>query len=330
MGDKVTIKHSKLGIDLKAKVIKIVKNAITNRIEQVELGSFKANFASSINNSIQSIKTEIVDTKNFLKTAMDSATAQITSALGGYVIKRNGELLIMDTEDTNTATRVWRWNQNGLGYSSTGYNGEYRIAITADGHIVADFIDSGKLSANIIQAGILKSLNGKVQFNLDGGTLRIGNSDTDYYLYFDGDTLDIRMSDGASLSSKITELSNAGLNERQSSEVSQTAQEISLKVSNEALSYRIIIQSSEGSVLENGINSTVLTAAVFRGLEDITNLLDDSLFLWTKDSGDEASDLSFNTAEYRGKSITIYDTDFNVVTDFICSVSFPISSIPSN
>jgi hypothetical protein len=30
-------------------------------------------------------------------------------------------------------------------------------------------MDTGKLSANIIQAGILKSLNGKVQFNLDGG-----------------------------------------------------------------------------------------------------------------------------------------------------------------
>jgi hypothetical protein len=136
------------------------------------------------------------------------------------------------------------------------------------------------------------------------------------------------MSDGASLSSKITELSNAGLNEKQSSEVLQTAQEISLKVSNEALAYRIVINSSEGSVLENGINLTVLTAAVFRGLEDITNLLDGNIFLWTKDSGDNASDSSFNTAGHKGKSITINATDFNVVTDFICSVSFPLSSIP--
>lgn len=330
MGDTVTIKHNKLNISLKAKVIKMIKNAITNRIEQVELGGFKANFALGINNSIQNVKTEIVDTKNFLQTSIDNATAQITSALGGYVVKRNGELLIMDTEDVNTATKVWRWNQNGLGYSGTGYNGEFRTAITADGHIVADFMDTGKLSANIIQAGILKSLNGKVQFNLDGGTLRIGNDDTDYYLYFDGDTLDIRMSDGASLSSKITELSNAGLNERQSSEVLQTAQKISLKVSNEALSYRVVINSSEGSILKNGVNSTVLSATVFRGIEDITNLLDNSVFSWTKNSGDEASDSSFNAAGHKGKSITINDTDFNVVTDFICSVSFPISSIASN
>lgn len=148
MGDTVTIKHSKLNISLKAKVIKIVKNCITKRIEKVELGSFKPNLASGINNSIQSVKSEIINTKSNLQTAIDNATTQINSALGGYVVKRNGELLIMDTEDINTATKVWRWSQGGLGYSGTGYNGEFRTAITADGHIVADFMDTGILDAN--------------------------------------------------------------------------------------------------------------------------------------------------------------------------------------
>lgn len=96
------------------------------------------------------VKTEIVDTRNFLQTVIDNAIVQITSVLGGYVVKRNGELLIMNTEDVNTATKVWRWNQNGLGYSSTGYSGEFQIAITSVGHIVADFMDTGKLSANAI------------------------------------------------------------------------------------------------------------------------------------------------------------------------------------
>lgn len=147
MGDTVTIRHSKLGIDLKAKVIRIRKNILTNRIEEVELGSFKPNLATSINAPITQMKQQQEQDKSMLQSAIDNATAQINSALGGYVLKRNGELLIMDTEDVMTATKVWRWNQGGLGYSSTGYNGPYATAITADGSIVADFITTGMLQA---------------------------------------------------------------------------------------------------------------------------------------------------------------------------------------
>lgn len=150
MGDTVTIKHSKLNINLKAKVVKTIKNHLTGRIEKVELGSFKPNLATGINKSIQNVKQEIDDTKSTLQLAIDNATNQINNALGGYVVKRNGELLIMDTEDPMTATKVWRWNEGGLGYSGTGYNGPFRTAMTADGHIVADFMDTGTLNAGLI------------------------------------------------------------------------------------------------------------------------------------------------------------------------------------
>ena len=55
-------------------------------------------------------------------------------------MKKNDELLIMDTNDTKTATKVWRWNINGLGYSSNGYNGPYSTALTMDGRFVASAI----------------------------------------------------------------------------------------------------------------------------------------------------------------------------------------------
>ena len=181
LGDTVTIRHSKLNINLKAKVIKTVKNVITGRTEKIELGSFKVNLATSINNSIQTVKQEIVTAKSNLQTAIDNATTQINSALGGYVVKRNGELLIMDTEDINTATKVWRWNQNGLGYSSTGYNGQFATAITSSGSIVADFITTGVLDAAIVKTGTLTSEDSTITVNLDNNTLHIGNK-----LIFDG------------------------------------------------------------------------------------------------------------------------------------------------
>ena len=61
-------------------------------------------------------------------------------------------MLISDSENiTANTARVWRWNINGLGYSSTGYNGIFIPAITSDGQIVADFITTGTLDANRIE-----------------------------------------------------------------------------------------------------------------------------------------------------------------------------------
>lgn len=103
-------------------------------------------------------------TASVMDAAIRNATELITGNLGGYVILHdsNGdgqpdELLIMDTDDIQTATRVWRWNQNGLGYSNQGYDpASFEIAITSQGEIVADFITTGTLSADLIKGGILQ------------------------------------------------------------------------------------------------------------------------------------------------------------------------------
>jgi phage minor structural protein len=187
LGDTVTIKHSKLGIDLKAKVIKIVKNPILGRIEKIELGSFKPNIGTAINNSIQTIKKEIVQVTSDYQAAIDNATKLITGSKGGNVVIRqndNGqpyEILIMDTTDVNTAENVWRWNLGGLGHSSSGINGPYDTAITQDGHIIASFITALVVSASQVKAGILTSENEVSFFNLDDGSFNLGNK-----LIFDG------------------------------------------------------------------------------------------------------------------------------------------------
>ena len=188
LGDTVTVKHSKLNINLKAKVIKATKNVLTDRLEKVELGSFKPNLATGINNTIQQVKQEIINSSSFLQLAIDNATTLLTTALGGYVVKRDGELLIMDTEDPMTATKVWRWNVNGLGYSSTGINGPYGLAMTMDGHIVANFVDTGVLNASIIKAGILKSFNNLSWINMEDGTFSLGSK-----VIFDGTNFTIKL-----------------------------------------------------------------------------------------------------------------------------------------
>lgn len=85
-----------------------------------------------------------------MESAISNATALITGNKGGYVyIKHNKdgqpeEIYIMDTNDINTATKMWRWNKNGFGYSDDG--GEtFGLAMTMDGNIVADFIHGGTI-----------------------------------------------------------------------------------------------------------------------------------------------------------------------------------------
>lgn len=162
--DTVTVEYEDLGVSAKAKVIKTDYNVLLDRYNKIEIGEAKSSLVSTIVDQQKEINAK--PSSGFLQAAVENATNWITGANGGYVImNKNGndqpyEILIMDTDNIQTATKVWRWNQGGLGYSSHGYNGPYATAITQDGKIVADFITAGKMMANMIQGGIL-TLGGK-------------------------------------------------------------------------------------------------------------------------------------------------------------------------
>lgn len=103
--------------------------------------------ASSTNSEIMKKINEIPSESKILKEAQDNATQLIHSATNGHVVTTADEQLIMDTDDKETARKVWRWNLNGLGHSKTGYNGQYETAITMDGQIVGERLVGGSVSA---------------------------------------------------------------------------------------------------------------------------------------------------------------------------------------
>ena len=214
--DTVHVVFERLGVDATAKVVKTVYNVLLDRYDSVELGTPRSNLASTIVNAEKNTKAEIDKTKSILQEAVDQATKLITGNLGGYVVLHSSagnntpdELLVMDQPDINTATKVWRWNLSGWGYSSTGYAGPYRLAATMDGAINADFLTTGTLNAEIIKAGILKSQTGDAFYlDLVSGELRINaksieiNSETIY----DGKTVDAKISESAKqIKSEITQ-----------------------------------------------------------------------------------------------------------------------------
>lgn len=115
-----------------------------------------------------------------INTAVKNATSLITGQNGGYVVINTNsvsgqpyELLILDAPTIESAVNVWRWNVGGLGFSSNGYNGSYETAISSDGQIVADFITSGTLTANIIKAGVISSFDNFSWWDLESGEVHL-------------------------------------------------------------------------------------------------------------------------------------------------------------
>lgn len=175
--DTVTVEYTKLGVSFKTKVIRTVYNVLLERYDSIELGDTTYTLAQAI---LQANDTPTLqETTSAIQSAVQNATKLIRGGLGGHVVMMadgNGlpqEILIMDTDNITTAQKVWRWNLGGLGYSNTGYEGNYGTAITMDGQIVASFITTGTLNAAVIKAGTISDVDGKNSWNLETGAFSL-------------------------------------------------------------------------------------------------------------------------------------------------------------
>lgn len=290
--DTVTIRHSVLGITAKAKVITTVYDTLAEKYVSITLGSAKANLLSNVSAAEATAEDAAAKIDRFpvlMNTAIKNATGLITGQTGGYVVIHTAsdtgkpyELLILDAPSIEEAVNVWRWNVGGLGFSSNGYNGPYETAITADGQIVADFITSGTLVANIIKAGVIQSQDGSSYWDLETGEVEL----------------------------------RAYATSKEVTEVSDRVTEIE-----EQKMYRLVISSSNGNIFKNGNIATTLSAEVYSWDKNITDSLDPNQFVWTRVSEDADSDKLWNAAHYGGaKQIYITTEDVKVRATFFCDL----------
>lgn len=289
--DTVTIRHSALGVSVSAMVVQTVYDCLAERYLGLTLGSEKSSMITTISevqSSVNKVQTTVGRFPKLLQTAIGNATSLITGQSGGYVVlhgDENGqpyELLILDAPSIEEAVNVWRWNVGGLGFSHNGYNGPFETAITADGQIVADFITSGSLVANIIKAGIIQSQDGSSYWDLETGEVVL----------------------------------RAYATSKEVTEVSDRVTEIE-----EQKMYRLVITSSNGNIFKNGNIATTLSAQVYSWDENITDSLDPNQFVWTRVSEDADADKLWNAAHYGGaKQIVITTDDVKVRATFFCDL----------
>ena len=162
--DTVTVRIDKLQIEATAKIVKAKYDSLKERYDTMEIGSVRSNLTKQltatqqeVTESIKKNQTRAEQIKKQIEQTIVDVTAAITGNSGGYVVlypeKNPQEIYILDQPELSKAKNVWRWNLAGLGHSSTGVNGKFTTAITADGQIVANFITAGELTGAILKAG---------------------------------------------------------------------------------------------------------------------------------------------------------------------------------
>lgn len=184
VGDLIPIVCEPFGIDQAVSVCKLDINLLDPSQNNLTLSSAveKRSF-TDIQNQISSEVKKMPERSEMLTSAKRIASNLINAAGDdGHVVLHENEkgviyeILIMNTTDIDTATKMWRWNENGFGYreKTDGEWNDYKTAITMDGQMVADFITAG-----ILQGIEIIAEKGSIAgFNITKGRLEGTSSDS--------------------------------------------------------------------------------------------------------------------------------------------------------
>lgn len=122
---------------------------ISYTMGSVSYGSMSGNSVTTASKIAKSFRS-ILPAGSILDLAKENATEILNRKTTGYVTitevaEKSQALIISSTPDWEKSNKFWKFDMNGLGYTSNGGN-KYDLAITMDGTIVADFIKTGVLS----------------------------------------------------------------------------------------------------------------------------------------------------------------------------------------
>ena len=128
---------------------------------QLTLGeNLQQSFTDQTSGTFTQIRQEATDAgrvqTEWVKSAIDNLTKQMTGAKGGYKLTEFDENglwlrdLYMDAPDKNQATNILQINKNGIGGSHNGYAGPYTVGMTLDGTILGERILAGSIKTEAL------------------------------------------------------------------------------------------------------------------------------------------------------------------------------------
>lgn len=174
IGDTVTLEYAPLEIYTKQRCVEYELDVLTDRYNSIVLGDCEPNFFNETNKVIGAVADAVISGKlninggisdNKIQEIISDMTEIMTNYLSGYVVITNNEILIMDTDDKETAQNVWRFNSAGIAHSSTGYNGTYTVGMTMDGHINGRIISANTIMGESMVANTVTTRELAVELN---------------------------------------------------------------------------------------------------------------------------------------------------------------------
>ena len=142
-------------------------NLITNKYTNVVLGAESEGFFSKNNSSSSDIVNEVLNkiptvdlsgmaTQGYIDGVKKDLEDLIHNGVtNSYVVVKDNEILIMDTQDVNTCVNCIRINNGGIACSQSGYMGPYTAALGINGKLNIVEETCNKITANLIQGGII-------------------------------------------------------------------------------------------------------------------------------------------------------------------------------
>jgi hypothetical protein len=180
----------------------VIGGGLNSTIESKGKSETTNNFSNNFSTASQ--KIERVYTT--MEQAVVNATNSITGANGGHVVINDSdgdgmpdEILILNSPVLEKATKCWRWNQNGLGFShqaqGNAYQGPFSLAIDTEHEgIVANSITTGFMAATRLAVESFDADNPKVltdYIHFGDGTITFGSDEDALTLYLARDKIEL-------------------------------------------------------------------------------------------------------------------------------------------
>lgn len=175
--DTFSVYHKLYDIHIETKINSVVYDSLTEKNKKIYAGDAQMAFYTKQSYELQeTIKT--LTKKGYMSEFVDYVTNLINGVEGGSVLQypknKPHTTYYMDTDSRDTAKDVIAINNQGLGFSRTGWLGPFVNAWGINGTLNADFIRAGKIRTDIMEI----SFNGLGDLlRMVSGTLQLWNDD---------------------------------------------------------------------------------------------------------------------------------------------------------
>lgn len=191
LGDTVHVRHKRLGIDVKARVVQIEYDCLRRKNNKLYIGDFRRDYFERLNGvtqKLQQLQQDIDDTAKhaaqLVQDASDRLNDLIAENSGLYCTVQDagggGQIVLLhDKKTLAESTNVIKLTADAIGFSTDGGK-TYPFGFTIDGEFVANILSAHGINAEWINTGILQSApdeNGERNFflNLETGECIVGN-----------------------------------------------------------------------------------------------------------------------------------------------------------